>query len=66
MGWFTPSTKVKAKHILKSKTFWFNVLTLVVTTAGFMPAKYAVPVSVFGNVILRLLTNQACTLSTKE
>lgn len=57
MGRFTST-----KNILKSKTFWFNVLTLAVTVSGFMPAKYAAPVSAIGNVILRLITSQPCTI----
>ncbi len=47
------------KHILKSKTFWFNVITLGVTVGGLMPPKYAVPAVTIGNVMLRLLTSKA-------
>ncbi len=43
-----------------------NVVTLAVTVSGFVPAKYAVPATTVGNVILRLMTSQACTIFPKE
>lgn len=57
-----------AKHLLTSKTFWFNVIILAVTVADFVPQKYSLPTVAIGNVILRLMTSQACTVfpSKKE
>lgn len=48
----------------KSKTLWFNVATLgVMAGSGALgvtiPAKIAVPLVTGGNMVLRLLTNQA-------
>ena len=44
-----------AKHLFLSKTFWFNLATLLVTVSGVLPAKYAPYVAGGGNVILRIL-----------
>ncbi len=51
-----------AKSLLTSKTFWFNVICVVVTAADFVPAKYSAPIAAIGNVILRLISSQACTV----
>lgn len=47
-----------SKALLKSKTFWFNILTLAATFADVLPAKWAIPVSAVVNMGLRLVTNQ--------
>ena len=44
------------KSIIKSKTFWFNVLTLALTVAEFLPAKAAGIIIPAGNVALRFVT----------
>lgn len=51
-----------AKHLFRSKTFWFNVLTLAVTIGGILPPKYSAPVLTIGNVGLRLISNGAVNL----
>lgn len=56
------TTSVSAKSLLTSKTFWFNVIVLVVTVADFVPQKYGIPAAAIGNVILRLMTNQPCSV----
>lgn len=52
------------KHLLTSKTFWFNLIggILSVAGSGLVPVKYSAPVMMIGNVILRMLTNTAVTL----
>ena len=53
---------MNAKHLLYSKTFWFNVITLAVTIGGVLPAKYSAPVITIGNVALRLISSGAVNL----
>lgn len=57
------------KSIFSSKTFWFNVLTLVVTYGGTLTnalpaefAQYAIGVVAIANVLLRLITTQPVTI----
>jgi hypothetical protein len=49
-----------SKSILKSKTFWFNVLGvgLTVASGGIIPSNVATPVIAVGNVVLRLVTKE--------
>ncbi len=54
--------RATAKSLLNSKTFWFNVIAVAVTASDFVPAKYSVPAASIGNVILRLISSQACTV----
>ena len=54
---------METKSIFKSKTFWFNVLSLAVVAGGGqlgipVPPKVAAPLLTIGNIGLRLLTNQ--------
>lgn len=54
---------MNTKAFWKSKTFWFNVLTLGIAAASGqlgvqIPPHVAVPVVAIGNVILRTMTNQ--------
>lgn len=51
-----------SKNILLSKTFWANIAGIAVTVAGILPQKYAVPVMAVGNILLRLVSNQAVNL----
>lgn len=46
------------KSIFKSKTFWFNVVSIAASYGQLLPPKYAVPVVTIGNIGLRLITNQ--------
>ena len=53
----------KCKGLLKSRTFWFNVLTAIITVADqlhgkLIPASVSTAAVVVGNVILRMLTNE--------
>ena len=58
----------EAKSILKSKTFWFNVIALVVLVAGAFGFKnvevdpnlesYALVIVAVVNIVLRLVTKQ--------
>lgn len=50
------------KNILKSKTFWFNVLGIAAAYGNLLPPKYAVPVVTAGNIGLRLISEGAVTL----
>jgi len=52
----------EAKSLIWSKTFWTNVIMLVLTAADIMPPKYGVPTMAIANVILRLMSNQAVVL----
>lgn len=63
---------MEPKPIWYSKTFWFNVITLVVMIAGALSdpatygpeiAKWAALILPVGNVVLRWMTNQPVTLS---
>lgn len=58
----TPSTGSSVKFLLQSRTFWFNLIVVLVTVADFVPAKYSAPAAAIGNVTLRLMTSQACTV----
>lgn len=51
-----------AKNILKSKTFWVNVVALAAAYGGYLPPDYAAIVVPIANVILRLLTKQPVTV----
>jgi hypothetical protein len=51
-----------AKSLITSKTFWFNAIVLLITVTDVVPTKYSAQAAVIGNVILRLMTSQACTL----
>lgn len=51
------------KSLFKSKTFWFNTLSLVVAAAsgqlGFdLPANVAAPIVAVGNLLLRVVTKE--------
>lgn len=50
------------KSIFQSKVFWFNLLTLVATISGYLPAEYAAPVAAIVNIALRFVTSQAVTV----
>lgn len=47
------------KQLLKSRTFWINILSLVATILGVIPAKWTAMVLPILNVILRYLTTQS-------
>ncbi len=51
-----------SKNILFSKTFWLNVVGLVITVSGILPPKYGVPILAVANVIMRLLSSGEVTL----
>ncbi len=51
------------KHLLQSKTFWFNFIVITLTLADLQAtSKYAPATIALGNVILRLLTSAPCTV----
>jgi hypothetical protein len=50
------------KNILQSKTFWFNVLSLGATIAGYLPPQYAAVVIPLVNLGLRLVTSQGVNI----
>lgn len=56
MDWLT------TKHLLTSRTFWFNVIVITLSMSDFVPPKYGLPAAAIGNVILRLMTSQPCTV----
>jgi hypothetical protein len=52
------------KGLLKSKTFWFNVVSGALTVVNgaqgeIIPTETAVKIIAVGNIILRFLTNKA-------
>ena len=51
------------KSLLLSKTFWANIAGLALTLSGVLPQKWGVPVMAAANIILRLISNQAITIS---
>lgn len=51
------------KPILKSKTFWFNVIAEAANYGGYLPQKYAIPVVAVANIILRFLTKQPVSVT---
>lgn len=55
-----PETQtVETKNILKSKTFWFNILGGVASTVlTSVPDEYKLIAMAGGNVLLRLITKQ--------
>lgn len=58
----------QGKSFLKSKTFWFNVVTAGTAYLGYIPAGATpyLPYVVTGvNVLLRFLSNQPINLSVK-
>lgn len=50
------------KHLLMSKTFWANMLMMVLTVADVLPPKYAAVVIPLANVGLRLVSSTPLTL----
>ncbi len=52
------ATAEPGKPLLKSKTFWANVVVGGSSYLGLIPAPYAIPVSLGVNILMRYLTNQ--------
>ena len=52
----------ETKHILFSKTFWLNAVTIGFAFAGLLPQKYAVPVLAALNIGLRLVSSGSVTV----
>jgi len=51
------------KSILKSKTFWLNLLGGVAAVSGYLPAnQYTLAAAAVANIILRLMTNQPVSI----
>ena len=53
------------KTILYSRTFWFNVVSLAATVAGYLPPDKAAIVLPVANVLLRLVTSSPVSLTGK-
>jgi len=53
----------KLKGLLKSRTFWFNIATLVLELSnllvGILPAGYITVINALANVGLRIITNKS-------
>ena len=49
------------KSLLKSKTFWINVIGLALQISGVVDPKYGVPAMAILNVVLRGLTTEPIT-----
>jgi len=49
------------KSLLKSKTFWINVVGLALQISGVVDPKYGVPAMAILNVVLRALTTEPIT-----
>jgi hypothetical protein len=50
------------KNILKSKTFWLNVIGVAADYGGYLPQKYAIPVMAGVNIVNRFFTSVPITL----
>jgi len=53
---------MEPKSILRSKTFWFNVVSLVATVGGFLPPQYAAVIVPAANVLLRAISEGRVTI----
>lgn len=53
------------KGFWKSKTFWFNIITVGLHYVGVLPAHATPSVLVAGNVALRLISNGPVSLTGK-
>jgi len=51
------------KSILKSKTFWLNLLGLAVTVGNVLPPKYSGPVLAVANIGMRFATTGSVSLT---
>lgn len=49
------------KHLFKSKTFWVNFLSLLVTFSGYMSPKWTAVILPLANIGLRIVTTQGIT-----
>jgi len=56
------------KHFLKSKTLWFNAITIAIGIAevlgdiDFIPAKSLILIIGIGNLLLRVITSEQLTI----
>lgn len=53
------------KSLLKSKTFWFNVLSLAATYSGYLPPQYAAVAVPLANLLLRYVTTSPVSVTGK-
>lgn len=53
----------EVKSILQSKTFWFNVVSLSLAYASYLPPQYAAVVVAVGNIALRFVSNGPVNLT---
>jgi len=59
------------KNILQSKTFWFNVITIIIGIVEVINGSYPIPPEIlglingFGNLILRTLTGEPVKFGSK-
>lgn len=51
-----------SKNILKSKTFWTNLLLGAAQVGGVLPSKYGVPIQTIVNLVLRVVTDMPVTI----
>lgn len=49
------------KHLLRSKTFWVNFLTLAATISGYLSPKWSSILLPLANIGLRIVTTQGIT-----
>lgn len=57
--------KANPKGFWRSRTFWFNIITVAFHYAGFIPASATPSVLVVGNVALRLISSDPVSLTGK-
>lgn len=50
------------KNILKSKTFWLNVIGIAAEYGGYLPQKYSMPILAGANIVNRFLTTGPVSL----
>lgn len=56
------------KHLFRSKTFWFQVISVAATLSGSVPIppEYAVVVTALVNMGLRLVTTESVSIAPKK
>lgn len=56
------------KHVFRSKTFWFQVISVAAALSGSVPIppEYAVVVTALVNMGLRLVTTEAVSIAPKK
>jgi hypothetical protein len=54
---------MKPKPILKSKTFWLNILGAAAAYSGYFPPEIAIPIMAVANIVNRFFTSQPVNIT---